>query len=569
MFNAETVAKEIFNVLRSFDYEVDLYDDDGNKVAEPAEARRFFVTPNNMTVSIREDGENSSVKLFLSHSTETSEVEGLIETMRTLCTRFGVLFNVRKYDRELKPKDLSPHLDENKGEYSVDIINEAPRPEDPDKGEKVALRALMSGDPPEPIQVNAAAWEAFAADPPQLALSRQPEVIRRAQMGASSTPDDLRRIRLISLAPCVVDNTIHNLLSFVAAKFEEGDHSTLLRKIADQAVKAAYPADLVNECLNEAMDDEDDTDQQASDVVDAADQGNSDAIDTYERVTKDTSTFADQKNDQQNQNQNQNQNPTGNEQDGQKKSLSPMKKITPESWNDDGMLIKESFTEFAKWFDDLSSDKLFEQETPECDAMNIAEEDEDDLEESLTDDPHPIDYHRERGEDGRETAIDLAITEVTDEFNVDDFLNECGADFGYESLEDKNPTINGYDENIEYKDIDSSLHHYLEMQLDSTCGEELDASLSKPIVDQKIDEVIARVEEAGFKVVGREDETNDLSGDDNEILLDDDADEDVLASEDILQPTNKRNDFVRDVTVNKDSEYVNRLSRLAGITPQR
>jgi hypothetical protein len=109
MFNPANLAKEVFGILRSFDYVVNIFDTDGNRVYEPEEARRFFASPKNITVSIHEDGENSSIKMFLSKSIDITEVSGLIETMRSTASKFGLLFNVRKYERELKPKDLAPN----------------------------------------------------------------------------------------------------------------------------------------------------------------------------------------------------------------------------------------------------------------------------------------------------------------------------------------------------------------------------------------------------------------------------------------------------------------------------
>jgi hypothetical protein len=868
MFNAESFAKEVFKILQTYDYQVDLYDEEGNKTAEPGEARRFFAFPKNITISIREDGENSKVTVSLSRSVDLGDVSGMLDTLRTLTIERNLLFSVNKSDEELKPKSLSPHLDEGVNSVS-DVINEAPRPEDPDKGDKVVLRALIAaktyGDgetgersDAEPIQVNKSAWDAFCGDPPHLEVARAPDVIRASQMGASATKDDLRRIRLLQLAPFVVDNTMHNLLTYVAARFEEGDTSALLRKIADQAVKATYPADLMNECLEEGLGDEDDTDQQVNDTVDAAAEGDPKAAATYQRVTGD-STFT--KNIQNGQAQGQQ---NGQPQNGQqpqtdtngqpiKKSLAPKPTIKSESWDTEGLLIREGLDDFAKWFDSLSADKLFETEEleeygldapqastdnharaasdkaqmlgykrvrshdavthttdhyehpegrnmsirsaggraeisgndpmdvrhvqnhadteaglDECDIVPVEEshengqlethcktcggeyarpnindecaqcvidkdrearrvggdapleeytfttrggngkapghrsysggsgtvstkarahapkpkghrqrsdatvyksgEEQDEqlnelsndtltayrdkanpqrqwaqgvlstsagqyadqqrdggisklsdkrargldnangkiggragtqihskeirdkqrelarngflpdkvkgINEAFGDDPSAIDQHKERGELGYEEAIDVALTQLGDDFNVADFLNEYGADFGY-LKDDDAASLDSADQEIDYKDVRSSLHHALERELDSIFGDELPSSVSEPVVDQKIDEVIEAVESAGYTVVGREVEGDDLDiddghPDDSEMLLDDEGDEDVLGSEDVLQPSNKVNDFAREVTVKgHDRNYVNRLTQLAGIKPQR
>jgi hypothetical protein len=105
--NFEAVAKETFQVLRSYEYEVVLYDDDGNQVFEPNEARRLFAKPENLLISIVDDGEDSSVRCYLSKSTDIESVMGLIDALRSMATKYNMTFHVRKYDRVLSPKDFS------------------------------------------------------------------------------------------------------------------------------------------------------------------------------------------------------------------------------------------------------------------------------------------------------------------------------------------------------------------------------------------------------------------------------------------------------------------------------
>lgn len=100
-------AAEVFQILRSYNYEVVLYDEDGNQVYEPEEGRRFFCKPTNMLCSIVDDGDNSSTRLYLSQSANINKLKGLIDTLRHMAPKYNMLFNVRKYGRELSPKDFS------------------------------------------------------------------------------------------------------------------------------------------------------------------------------------------------------------------------------------------------------------------------------------------------------------------------------------------------------------------------------------------------------------------------------------------------------------------------------
>lgn len=108
--NFPAVAKECFQVLRSYDYAVQMYDDDGNRVHEPEEARRLFAKPENVMVAIVDNGESSTIRLYLSDSTEIHAVMGLIGTLRMVATKYNLIFNVGRYDGMISPKEFSTKM---------------------------------------------------------------------------------------------------------------------------------------------------------------------------------------------------------------------------------------------------------------------------------------------------------------------------------------------------------------------------------------------------------------------------------------------------------------------------
>jgi hypothetical protein len=103
----DSLSEELFQVLKGSGKTLTLYGDDGNKTYEPKSARRVFATPDNLMVSVIEAGSDSEVKLYLSQSTDVKAISKLINTLRQITTRYNVLFNVRKYGRELQPKDFA------------------------------------------------------------------------------------------------------------------------------------------------------------------------------------------------------------------------------------------------------------------------------------------------------------------------------------------------------------------------------------------------------------------------------------------------------------------------------
>jgi hypothetical protein len=100
-----------------------LYDENGNRVFEPSDARRFYLADDNILVSILEDGDNSAVKVYLSTNIQISEVLEFVTVLRRIATQFNVLFNLRKYNKKIEPKDFATQaaIQEQK-EYSMNIM---------------------------------------------------------------------------------------------------------------------------------------------------------------------------------------------------------------------------------------------------------------------------------------------------------------------------------------------------------------------------------------------------------------------------------------------------------------
>jgi hypothetical protein len=107
MINFEDFCVELFQILRAYEREMVLYDATGNRVYEPSEARRFYLTGDNILISISEKGDDSSLKLYLSPSLNLAQVMGFIETLRVMATKANLLFHVKKFNKEIKPQDFA------------------------------------------------------------------------------------------------------------------------------------------------------------------------------------------------------------------------------------------------------------------------------------------------------------------------------------------------------------------------------------------------------------------------------------------------------------------------------
>lgn len=104
-----------------------MYDDEGNVVSEPEEARRMFATPKNLLVSIVEDNDNSTLRLYLSKSTHLKKdhkIRQLIQSLRLCASKYNMMFQMRKHQKDLKPKDFSTRSSVTEGKTYMTELTE-------------------------------------------------------------------------------------------------------------------------------------------------------------------------------------------------------------------------------------------------------------------------------------------------------------------------------------------------------------------------------------------------------------------------------------------------------------
>ena len=579
MFNPTNLALEIFGILRSFDYTVNTFDFDGNRVYEPGEARRFFATPKNITVSISEEGENSGIKLFLSQSTSATEVTGLISTMRTTASKFGVLFNVRKYERELKPKDLSPNAEISfvpgismaKGEAEADYSDEAGKLDrikdevgeltndfgkimkhiSTEKNEKV--KESMEHEPLEEkrgeemielpalgCSVEVAAWEAFKNG--QINLYSPPESFGDAQM---SNPTAEMVLKLKAVASKASADGLANMLSRVADALEHGSTSALYKKIASEAISLGYGAveegvieekrgaELISLPALGGIEVEKDAWEQFKNgslalhsAVDfSAELGSSVSPEAfYLRQIADVAAadgmanmFARVADDLD----------VGAKTTPERRSLAraianmaiSAAKGGGSADLTEGLIITESVQGFMKWFDTMSHTKLFEDFDDDYDRFRDSPE-----EERMSDLLGDTDELSGSFDD----AVDIAYNSVEEDFSVAEFLESHGSDFNYED-----DTLSDEDKTLTADYVKSSLSHYLRQKLEDVLdGEEFPSEKDVSfLADKFLPDVKDTMESEGWTI--------------NDEIAECDTD---LKNEDVLLPKNPKDDLTHELT---------------------
>ncbi len=125
MSNLDAVSEEVFRIMRSYDYEVSMYDDEGSGVFEPSDARRFYAKKQNITVSVEDANEDSKINLYLSKSTPIGKVLGLIDSLKMCATKYNMMFdNSRNFKADIEPKQVGSGIPVSETKESMKDLTE-------------------------------------------------------------------------------------------------------------------------------------------------------------------------------------------------------------------------------------------------------------------------------------------------------------------------------------------------------------------------------------------------------------------------------------------------------------
>ncbi len=106
----DELAKELYEILHARYKNIRLFDDEGNKVPSEdkglADARRFYVS-DMFLISILDDGENSSIRMYFDSGIDFDDVKELIDTLKALATSYNILISIKRSDKKIKLADYS------------------------------------------------------------------------------------------------------------------------------------------------------------------------------------------------------------------------------------------------------------------------------------------------------------------------------------------------------------------------------------------------------------------------------------------------------------------------------
>ena len=111
--NTDIIANDLFKTIKGFNLNVQLFNEDGKRVIDPGEARKFYATDKKFMVTYESDEDPQSIKLYFGKNftlDETSDFNynKFIKQVRNLAQRKNAIsFTVKNYGKEIQPKDFA------------------------------------------------------------------------------------------------------------------------------------------------------------------------------------------------------------------------------------------------------------------------------------------------------------------------------------------------------------------------------------------------------------------------------------------------------------------------------
>lgn len=127
--NYNSIAEKTMKIIQGHGFQVKMFDStNGKSVADPSDARYFYVETPNMMVHLDDDSEE--LKLHLGETTDIDEdnIDKLIKTMRTIARTNMIDFDIRTFGKHIEPKNYAYKIEQNKEQTMSDVFNEGLSP---------------------------------------------------------------------------------------------------------------------------------------------------------------------------------------------------------------------------------------------------------------------------------------------------------------------------------------------------------------------------------------------------------------------------------------------------------
>ncbi len=102
-----TVSEEVFNIIKGANYDVVLFTDSGEKTLDPESATRFYISDNDMMISVRSEDNKLELVVQLGNDFDIAANKTLLDSFKSAVHKRMGEYTVKRFDKNIEPKDFS------------------------------------------------------------------------------------------------------------------------------------------------------------------------------------------------------------------------------------------------------------------------------------------------------------------------------------------------------------------------------------------------------------------------------------------------------------------------------
>jgi len=105
MIDSNTVANNIFKILKGSGAIVELYTDEGENTVDPEQARRFYLPKVGSMVNLDETDNKREIRVSINQNADLNEFKDTLLQLKNLANRSIIEYTLKSFTKEIKPKD--------------------------------------------------------------------------------------------------------------------------------------------------------------------------------------------------------------------------------------------------------------------------------------------------------------------------------------------------------------------------------------------------------------------------------------------------------------------------------
>ena len=105
MISGETIAENIFKILKGNGYKIKIFTDEGENTVDPQAARRFYIPDLGSMVNLDETDSKREIRVSVNQNTDIKEFKDTLALLKNLANQNVIEYTLKSFTKSITPKD--------------------------------------------------------------------------------------------------------------------------------------------------------------------------------------------------------------------------------------------------------------------------------------------------------------------------------------------------------------------------------------------------------------------------------------------------------------------------------